>query len=249
MAYSDFHVHTTFSDGKNTPEEMVLAAIEKGMEAIGFTDHSYTFFDESYCMGQAAVMDYWNTVTELKGRYGGKINILCGIEQDYWSEESTEGFDFVIGSVHYVKTGDIYTPVDESPQIITDAVNDLYDGDIYAFIEEYYRCVGDVLGRCSAEIVGHFDLISKFNEDGKLFDEHHPRYVKAWREAANILAKHGGVFEINTGAMSRGYRTTPYPSMEMIEYIRGREGRFMLSSDAHSTQTLCYAFEKFEHLI
>ena len=46
----DYHVHTTFSDGKNTPEEIVLAAREKGLKEIGFSDHSYTFFDERYCL-------------------------------------------------------------------------------------------------------------------------------------------------------------------------------------------------------
>ena len=36
----DLHVHTTFSDGKNTPEEIVLEAIRRGMDTIGFSDHS-----------------------------------------------------------------------------------------------------------------------------------------------------------------------------------------------------------------
>ena len=42
MILTDLHVHTNYCDGKNTPEEMVLAAIEKGMECIGFSVHSYT---------------------------------------------------------------------------------------------------------------------------------------------------------------------------------------------------------------
>ena len=40
----DLHVHTTFSDGKNTPEEMILAALDKGLETIGvFRSQSYFF--------------------------------------------------------------------------------------------------------------------------------------------------------------------------------------------------------------
>ncbi|MBO7361393.1 MAG: hypothetical protein J6V48_09730, partial [Clostridia bacterium] len=39
---ADFHLHSLFSDGKNSPEEVVLAAIGKGMTAIGFSDHSWT---------------------------------------------------------------------------------------------------------------------------------------------------------------------------------------------------------------
>ncbi len=50
MNFSNFHQHTTFSDGKNTPEEVLQSALARGMEAIGFSDHSYTSIDESYCM-------------------------------------------------------------------------------------------------------------------------------------------------------------------------------------------------------
>ena len=46
----DLHTHTTFSDGRNSPEEMVLSAIGMGMSTLGISDHSYTSFDESYCI-------------------------------------------------------------------------------------------------------------------------------------------------------------------------------------------------------
>ena len=47
MRYVNLHNHSTFSDGRHTPEEIVLAAIEKNMLGIGFSDHSYTDFDPS----------------------------------------------------------------------------------------------------------------------------------------------------------------------------------------------------------
>ena len=37
MIEYDLHMHTTFCDGKNTPEEIVLYAIDKGFSAIGFS--------------------------------------------------------------------------------------------------------------------------------------------------------------------------------------------------------------------
>ena len=46
MTACDFHLHTTFSDGKNTPEEMVLAAIRRGFDTVAFSDHYYSAFDE-----------------------------------------------------------------------------------------------------------------------------------------------------------------------------------------------------------
>ena len=54
---------------------------------------------------------------------------------------------------------------------------------------------------------------------------------------------------INTGAIARGKRTQPYPAPEMIEYIRSRGGKFILSSDAHFKEKLAYDFEIYENLL
>ena len=93
------------------------------------------------------------------------------------------GFDYIIGSVHYIKAGEEYIPIDESKEILINAVNKHFGGDIYSLCEEYFRLVANVVGKTDADIIGHFDLISKFNEDGSLFDENHPRYVKAYQDA------------------------------------------------------------------
>ena len=45
-----FHIHSTFCDGRNTPEEIVLAALEKDFISIGFSGYGYTGFDLRYCM-------------------------------------------------------------------------------------------------------------------------------------------------------------------------------------------------------
>lgn len=243
MILSDLHVHTIFSDGKNTPEEMVLAAIDKGMTKIGFSDHSYTSYDESYCMSREGTQVYRKVVESLKEKYRDQIEILCGIEQDFYSDFPPEGYDYVIGSVHAVRVERGYFSVDESPEVLQAAAERYFGGDWYALAEHYYQTVAQVVERTGADIIGHFDLVTKFNEGGKLFDENHPRYVAAWQEAADRLLKTGKPFEINTGAMSRGYRTQPYPAGQIIHYIRKNGGSFILSSDAHAAENLCHAFQ------
>ena len=37
----DLHMHTVFSDGKNTPEEMVEEAIRRGLDTVGISDHRH----------------------------------------------------------------------------------------------------------------------------------------------------------------------------------------------------------------
>lgn len=248
MIMRDLHVHTNFCDGKNSPEEMVIAAIDVGMECIGFSAHSYTFFDESYCLKKERTDEYRAEINRLKEKYLGRIEILCGIEQDYYSDMPTEGYDFVIGSVHYLKNGEVYIPVDERRQILCDAVKKYYGGDFYAMAEEYYRTVSDVAGRTNADIIGHFDLVSKFNEGNSLFDESDERYVHAYRGAVDKLIDYNIPFEINTGAISRGYRSVPYPAVPILDYIRKKGGKTILTSDSHSTETLCYQFDKWENI-
>ena len=249
MSRFDLHVHTTYSDGENTPKEMVLAAIEKGMTTIGFSDHSYTPFDLECCIPCDRLDAYKAEIAALKEKYRDKIEILCGIEQDYYSETPTDDYDYVIGSAHYLCLNGQYVAVDIRPEEITAAVDRHFGGDIYALCEAYYQKVADIVDKTNADIIGHFDLISKFNENGELFDPSHPRYVAAYTAAADRLIKAGKRFEINTGAMSRGYRTTPYPSKPIYDYIKQNGGKFILSSDSHAAENLCFQFDEWKHLL
>ncbi len=244
----DLHTHTTYCDGKNTPREMVLAALEMGMEGIGFSGHSFTSFDTGWCMSKRNTARYRKEIAALKKEFSGKIDIFCGIEQDYDSEETTEGYDYVIGSVHYLTAGGVYLPVDESPEAIIEAVGRYFDGDPLSFAEAYFEKVGNVVERTGADIIGHFDLLTKFREKVGIFDESHPRYIAAWKNAADKLLAAGRVFEINTGAVSRGYRKTPYPSEEILSYLKEKGATLRLTGDSHSARTLCYGFDEFRAL-
>ena len=92
MILSDFHVHTTYCDGTNPSEEMVLEAISRGMKKLGFSGHSYTPFDEEPCMSPEGTRLYLDEIHRLKGKYSGQIEILCGTECDYYSNIDTEKY-------------------------------------------------------------------------------------------------------------------------------------------------------------
>lgn len=249
MIICDMHMHTSFCDGKNTPEEMVLSAIEKGLKTVGISGHCNTGFDESYCMTREVMQKYYAEIQRLKEVYKDKIKILCGIEQDYYAGKPYLDFDYSIGSVHYVYKNGEYIPVDESAKVLRSNVEKLYNGDFYAFAEDYYEIVGDVLNNTGADIIGHFDLLTKFNEVDKVFDEEHPRYLAAYRKAVDKLIPYGKPFEVNTGAISRGYRTTPYPAFCILKYIKEKGGSVILTSDSHSAENICYQFDKWEPFI
>ncbi|MDD4843796.1 MAG: histidinol-phosphatase [Anaerotignum sp.] len=240
----NFHTHTTFCDGKNSAEDMVLAAIEKGFTALGFTGHSYTYFDESYCMSKEGVKAYQKEIQRLKEAYADKIAIYCGIEQDFYSDEPISDFEYAIGSVHYIKKNGRFLPVDEAADIMEKDIWELFGGDAYAYAKVYFETVAEVLKKTGADIIGHFDLLSKFNENGIFFDTKSKCYLEYGISAIEALIPYDKPFEINTGAMYRGLCSEAYPSVDFLKEIKKRGGNILLSSDSHDASSLGYCFEE-----
>lgn len=242
--HADFHVHTTFCDGADTPRAMVEAACQAHLDALGFSGHSFVAFDPAAGMDAERAVLYRAEIAALRTEYAGQLPIFCGIEKDVYGEADTSPYDYVIASGHYVPLpGDGFSPVDVSPEIAGHAIRTHFGGDAYRYCAAYYE---GLAARISVEnrvdMVGHFDLITKFNEDGRLFDENDPRYQSAALDALACIAKKCPRFEINTGAISRGWRSAPYPAPFLLKQMHALGCRIVLSSDSHSMRTLCFGF-------
>lgn len=246
---SDLHVHTNFCDGKNTPEEMVLSAIDKGVQELGLVCHAPVPFSCDWCIKREQVKTFQNEVNRLKEKYQDKIKVLCGVELDYFSNIDQNGFDFAIGSVHFFHKDGKFCSVDDSEEDFKRSVNTMFNGDVYLAVENYFETLSEYYHKFKIDIIGHFDLIRKFNKGGKLFDESHPRYQKAMLSAIDKLIKLGVPFEINTGAIARGYQDEPYPSKTAIETIKSKGGKLIITSDSHCVEKIVYDFSKWSHLV
>lgn len=243
MKISTYHSHTTFCDGKNTAEEMVLAAIERKCPQIGFSGHSPLDFT-SWAMKKEEVPTYVSTLEALREKYKNKIKIYIGIEQDYYSPAPEWKPDYIIGSVHCILKDGNYLEIDASAEVMKDNIDRYYGGDVYAYCEDYFSLVADVYNKTKCNIIGHFDLVTKFNEKMPLIDTSHPRYVSAADKALRALIDTPAVFEINTGAISRGYRTTPYPDENQTEQIAKAGKKFVITSDTHSASTVDFMLDE-----
>ena len=241
-------MHSRFCDGKNTPEEMVLSAISKGLKTVGICAHAPMPFSADWCIKKEEISNFLQELERLKAKYKDKITVLCGLEDDCFAENVCEKFDYVIGSVHFFKAGDEYFSIDLSAKELRRAVFDGFGGDCIKAVRQYFENVVKVVAK-GANIIGHFDLITKFIEVDPLFDLTDPEYINIWQSAVDKLIPLGIPFELNTGAISRGYRTTPYPSPEIIDYIKSKGGRFIISSDSHSAQNIAYEFDKWKNLL
>lgn len=245
MINYNFHTHSVYCDGIDTPEDIIKEAINKGFSDIGFSSHSHTPFDPYYCMSVESTRIYRNKILELKEKYKSYIKVHLGIEQDILSPIKPRGYDFIIASLHYIKTGDEYISLDESTKTYERAVK--VSGSAKEVARNYFSLVGNTLEYTSADIIGHFDIVTKFNENGVYFDENDSDYIKY---AVNAMEKLISVpFEVNTGAMSRGYKTRPYPSLTLLKKLHDMGGRVVFSSDAHRKENIGYAYKEALELI
>ena len=246
---NNYHTHTVFCDGKNTAEEMVEAALQGGAREIGFSGHSYLEDDPSWTMNPETEKLYIKEIERLKEKYKGRIDILLGIEQDFYSLPKGPSYEYSIGSVHCLYRDGHYISLDESPEKLREAVSLYYGGDPYLLAEDYYEKVSEVYDRTGCDIIGHFDLITKFNEVYPLFDTGNVRYRKAAERALERLLSSPAVFEVNYGAISRGYRTSPYPENFILSAVKSAGKPVILSSDSHSAETVLFGFSEGERLL
>ena len=304
----NLHTHSTYCDGKSTIKEMISSALHKGFSVLGFSSHSYTKFDPSYCMSEDDTLDYLDELCDAKkiflnepdaAKYyfapdledAKKLRIYIGIEQDLYSYRpalrKSAGlmnhgyrygtFDYIIGSTHALRLGrkeleergisldalelpymngivrtyeGLYIYVDYGPEVLRWASENIFGGNPLALAENYFRDESRIVKDTDCDIVGHFDLLLKFNEKDPLFDEAAPEYRASRNAALDCIFSdfreldREPVFEVNTGAMARGYRTVPYPSPDTLREIRDRGGRLLINSDCHQAEMLDYAFDE-----
>ena len=238
------HTHTTLCDGKGTPEEMAASAYRMGVRYYGFSGHSHVPIpsEQPYVL-PADMSEYRRRVLALRDTYAGRMEVLLGIEIDNLADVSPDGGDYWIGSVHDFQSPDgRFYGVDASPEGFALTRDELFHGDIYAFAEGYYAEVAKMAER-KPTILGHIDLIEKFNADGRFFDNSHPRYRRAALDALHAADPAETLLEINTGALSRGWRTL-YPAPFLLRAWREMNGCVILTADSHHPDTILHAYDQ-----
>ena len=238
---ANFHTHTLFCDGKSTPEEVVLAAIEKGFSAIGFSGHGYTPFDTSYCMNDT--VGYSAEINRLKEKYKNKIQVYLGVEEDSSALVNRSDFDYIIGSSHYLCIDNRLVTIDSDPEQFSKCLA-VFSGDPVRLAKAYYTDFCNYINKRKPDIIGHLDLITKFDELGDSLFLKNPKYNSVAEQAAIEATKSGSIFEVNTGAITRGLRSSAYPAENILFTLKKQDARIILSSDSHDATTLDAFFEE-----
>ncbi len=258
MYYSTIHTHTNYCDGNNTPEEMVLAAINKGMKTIGISTHGPLPFDVKWAVDDDKIQIYIDEINALKEKYKDKIDVLLGMELDYFIDTEFDHIDksilkqldYTIGSIHYLGRFDDGKPwtVDGSYDKLLSGINSSYDGDVKKAISDYYYHLSKMVEKYKPTVVGHMDLVKKNNKNNLLFNENEDWYKDSVCKCLDIIKDSDSVIEVNTGAIARGYMTEQYPSRWILEEINSRQIPITINSDAHLNDNIACKFDEMYEL-
>lgn len=243
MSYlQNLHTHSTFCDGIHTPEEMVGFALEKGFDSLGFSGHSYTGYSSASRVTPETTEEYKKEIKTLKSRYADRLKIYLGLEVDMYSPIELTGYDYLIGSVHYLKMDGEYVGFDRTATTVKSLIDTRFYGDGLAFAKVYYETLAKLPEYGDFDIIGHFDQITKNIEIIPLFDIESKAYMNCALDAMYALKGKIPLFEVNTGAVARGYRTTPYPHVNLLRELNRLGFGAVITSDCHDGTKLDFGF-------
>lgn len=249
MFRQNLHTHSTYDDGRSTLREMIEASIAAGLLSVGFSVHSPLPYDSGWDMPAQQLDAYLSELAALRKEYAGRIDIFTGVEWDIMTVTDLSRFDYVIGSVHHIPLDTPPLCVDESAEVTLGLLTRHFGGDADAMAEYYFAQYDAVATQPYAKIVGHLDLLTKYDEQRTpIFHPASPRYRKAALAAMEKLVQADKIFEINTGAISRGHRQSPYPSRELLCALREMGGRITISADTHHVSSVACAYDRAEAL-
>ena len=80
--------------------------------------------------------------------------------------------------------------------------------------------------------------------DGMMFDETSPKYLMPAFEAVEELLPYDKILEMNTGAVSRGYRKEPYIGTGILRFMKEHNVRMTVSADAHQACNYRFFFNE-----
>lgn len=219
----DLHNHTTrCNHAEGTIDEYLETAIERGIDAFGFSCHAPMEFNPEFRMALSEMRDYESDVLLAKERFKGRIDVLLGYEVDFLEnymldEVLNANCDYLIGSVHFLNGWGFDNPESIFEYVRKD-IDDIWFGYFLA-IEQLAKC-----GKF--DIVGHMDIIKIFN--------YYPKGdIRTFVEKALRAIKQSNmVIEINASGLRKPVGEQ-YPSREILELAYSMSIPITFGSDAH----------------
>lgn len=228
----DFHTHHNrcgHADG--TIRDYIEAALASGLNMIGISDHSpYFGGDEDQphpdiAMAQSEFANYVQEVLRLKEEYAGRIDVLLGVESDFFPEHADAyrkqytkyPFDYIIGSVHRLDERSIFNK---------NRWKNLRASEQKALKDRYFQLIAKSAKSGMFDILGHIDAMKA----------NYPPFSEIETESVDqtlqVIGEQDVAIEINTSGKTKivgGW----YPSDDILERALYYGVKVTFGSDAH----------------
>jgi histidinol-phosphatase (PHP family) len=250
------HCREFSAHGLSTLPEMLERATDLGLAVYGVSNHApvsdakFLYEDELAAgldvRGRFAQFEAYARASEEAVRaYAGRLEVLRGFEAEVVPSDSYAadmrslrerfGFDYVVGSVHWVDEA----PIDVSRRLFDEAVG--RRGGLEAFLVRYYELVCEMIEAIQPEVVGHFDLPRLFSDGSSAHDS--PRVRAAIDRALEAAAAQSALLEVNTAAYRKGL-DEPFPRAEVVRRAVELGVALTLSDDSHHVDQVGSGLER-----
>ena len=147
--------------------------------------------------------------------------------------------------MHKTEKNGLVIDYDHTYELSKKAIDSLYHGHSFEYARDYYEKVVLMSNEVEYDVVGHFDLLTKFSEKHpELIDIESKSYRNLALDALHAVRKNRELFEVNTGAIGRGQRTTPYPAPFILDEMKSVGCKLILTSDCHNKDFLTVNFKE-----
>lgn len=240
----DYHVHSNVSPDSSAPlRSQIEAALAMGIREIALTDHV-----EIYPGFHGVSFDYdsyMRIIDRCRDRYAGRITIRAGVEVDFSSLAaskverfvSSHKFDFVLGSVHYLKGLHLY--VEALRQFAAPGRREEFE----AVAREYFQEVKEAARSGLFNSLAHLDLLKRYAIPALgSFDV--TRYMDQIEEILEAAIEAKTAIEVNTSGL-RQAPGEPMPWRPVLERYRAMGGELItVGSDAHRPEDVGFGVRK-----
>jgi histidinol-phosphatase (PHP family) len=228
----DLHSHTTFSDGHSSHAEMVEAAIEKGIDVYGITDHLCfhpnpwsTPLDRFEEM-RAIFANLKASITSTQILFGMEVDFVPGCENQVAQLKAENGWDYIIGSVHYIGDWNIDSHAPD------------WEGkDVDATYTAYIALLEQLVDTRLYNTVAHLDLPKKYGHYSSI------DFTEKFRVIGEKIRDNNMAFELNTAGRIKPCAEF-YPRLDIIKMYHQLGVDVTLGSDAHHRDNVAQFFDE-----
>ncbi len=240
--------------------DILESAVQVGYHVFGVAEHMPRV-EERFLYGKEPAMGwtaqtleqifdrYAHTIRALSEEFADRLTVMCGFEievipQDRYQQLITHyrnhyGFDYIVGSVHYLNDTLIDGSSDETFLELAEQL-----GGLECLAVAYYQKVAEMAQAVRPEVIGHLDLVRlRTHRLGMTEAIETPRVRQAVEQTLEVIRSVDAFVEVNTAGWRKGL-PEPYPASWIVQLGARMGVKFCIGDDSHRPSQVGFGLEE-----